>query len=86
MTSHDKKQAVRLNLIQALFDAMKQDEAPRSMRHNRISNLEERTFNFVNDYRTEAFPVEDMRHAGEIIDMINVELEKRWPEGNNESN
>lgn len=79
MTPHDYRQSVALSLILALADMVKRGEKPGTFRHRKALDLEVRATNTVNSWRNMAFDEESLRHAGAICDMVEAELNKRFP-------
>jgi hypothetical protein len=48
-------------------------------RHTKLCNLIDHINRVVDVYRLEAFPIEDMRKAGDLIDIINDKLKSMYP-------
>ena len=80
MTSNQRKAAALFSTISlGCLDRLLQDEPPKSARRNRISNAIDSVNRVVDIYRLEAFPYEDMRNAGEILDLINDKIKELYP-------
>lgn len=78
MTPHEKRQSVALSLIMALFDMVKRGEEAGSYRYRKAAEMEIRVCNLVNDWRNMSFEEADLTAAGDICDMVEAELVRRF--------
>ena len=61
MTAHEKRQAMALSLIMALFDMVKRGEEAGTYRYRKAAEMEIRVCNLVNDWRNMSFEQDDRR-------------------------
>jgi hypothetical protein len=81
MTAHEKRQSVALSLIMALFDMVKRGEEVGCYRYRKAAEMEIRVCNLVNDWRNMSFDEPDLKAAGDICDMVEAELVRRFYDG-----
>ena len=80
MTPRMKVAALYLTVSLGCVEAVLETERKGSARHTKLSNLIDHVNRVVDVYRLEAFPLEDMRNAGALIDLVNAELKSMYPE------
>lgn len=68
---NDKQRAFYLSLALACVADVRQSESPRSRRHRKMSDLEDRICDTCDEYRPRAWPPELMDVAGRLMDRIN---------------
>ena len=83
MTRTEKVVAVQLSLCCAILDRAARilreaGEPEHSRRYRKVRELESKTFAAVDEYRTEAMCTEDLDHCGEVIDIFQAEIDKRF--------
>ena len=80
MTSNQRKAAALFATIAlGCLEAFLEGEPEKSARFNRLANAIDSLNRVVDIYRLEAFPYEDMRNAGEILDLINDKIKELYP-------
>jgi len=82
MNPEMKVAALYLTVSLGCVEAVMETERKGSARHTKLCNLVDHVNRVVDVYRLEAFPLEDMRNAGVLIDMVNDGLKSMYPEVN----
>ena len=82
MTPAMKVAALYLTVSLGCVEAVLAMERRGSARHTKLCNLIDHVNRVVDVYRLQAFPLEDMRNAGALIDLVNDGLKSMYPEVN----
>lgn len=67
----DKHKAFMLSVALGCLEAVIEDERPKSARWNRINGVIDSVSRAVNIYRPEAWPIDDLVKANDLLDRIN---------------
>ena len=79
MSPEMKVAALYLTVSLGCVEAVMETERKGSARHTKLANLIDHVNRVVDVYRLEAFPLEDMRNAGTLIDLVNDGLKSMYP-------
>jgi len=82
MNPEMKGAALYMTVSLGCGETVMETERKGSARHTKLCNLVDHVNRVVDVYRLEAFPLEDMRNAGVLIDMVNDGLKSMYPEVN----
>jgi hypothetical protein len=69
--TNDHQKAFMLSLALGAVADVRQSEQPRSRRHRKMMDLEDRICSTVDEFRPEAWPPEMMAVADRLLDRVN---------------
>ena len=63
-----------LHVSLAAFESVRNDEEPKSRRYIRMNKAIDRILELIEDYRVEAWPVDDIIKASDLVDEFNIRI------------
>ncbi len=75
----DQHSAFYLSLCLVILETVKDQERPKSARHNRLSNVVDGVSRAVDIYRPEAWGRDDLDKACAVIDRLDVLVKEFYP-------
>ncbi len=71
---NDREKTMMLHLSLAAFESVRNDEKPKSARYIRMNKAIDRILEVIDIYRIEAWPVDDIITASNLVDEFNVRI------------
>ena len=71
---NDKIKTMMLHISLAAFETVRNEEVPKSRRYLRMNKAIDRILELIDDYRIEAWPVDDIIKASELVDEFNLRI------------
>ena len=71
---NNKSKVMMLHVALAAFEAVRNDEKPKSSRYIRLNKCIDRILESLEPYHIEAFPVDDIIKASYLVDEFNLRI------------
>lgn len=80
MTNGQKAAALHCSVALACLDAIQRLEKPKTARWNRLDGAIDAVNRCVDLYRLQAFTTADLNNASQLIDTVNAEICRMYPD------
>ena len=77
---NDREKTMMLHVALGAFESVRNDETPKSARYRRMTNAIDRLLEVLEIYHPDAWPVDDIIKASNLVDEFNIRIKEVFKE------